>query len=62
MVFTQDFYLTSGEEVQLGTGASATVFRVDPLTGKLTLDPSLPPFTAIFRRDDDNTLFETFAR
>jgi hypothetical protein len=61
-VFTHDFYITSVEELQLGTGSDARVYRVDPATGALTLDASLTPLTVIPSRAAYNTLFDTFGR
>jgi len=61
-VFTHDFYITSVEELQLGTGSDARVYRLDSKTGKATLDPTLKPFTNIPKRSTYNKLFDTFAK
>ncbi len=59
LVFTHDFYITSVEEIQVGTGTDAIVYRVDQAAGTLTAQ-SLTPLTDIPSRVAYNTLFDTF--
>jgi hypothetical protein len=61
-VFTQDFYATAIEEIQLGTGSDAIVYTVDQTSGLLTPAVDLDPITAIPLRGDFNSLFDTFGR
>lgn len=43
-VFTGYFYVTAFEELQIGTGSGARVFRINDRTGTLTEDSGLEPF------------------
>jgi hypothetical protein len=43
-VFTGYFYVTAFEELQIGIGDGAQVYRIDDVAGTLTADPSLMPF------------------
>ncbi|MBU1222049.1 hypothetical protein KKF34_04690 [Myxococcota bacterium] len=59
-VFTHDFYITSIEELQLGVGDDAVVYKVDSTTGLLTLDNSLSVNSNLPERTAFNALFDTF--
>jgi hypothetical protein len=45
-VFTGYFWVTAFEELQLGLGPSALVFRIDDVNGKLLPAPDLQPIDA----------------
>lgn len=62
IVFTQDFYTTSVEELQLGVSAVAKVYQIDQATGGLTLQTDGLAITSIPQRSDFNALFDTFGR
>ncbi len=61
-VFTQDFYATAIEEIQLGIGDDAVVYKVDQRTGNLTADATLLPLVALPSRSAFNKLFDDFGR
>ncbi len=61
-VFTHDFYATAFEELQLGTGDDAQVFRIDPVRGSLQPDSSLQPLVELPERAEFEALFESFGK
>ncbi|MBI2423893.1 MAG: hypothetical protein HYV27_13765 [Candidatus Hydrogenedentes bacterium] len=59
-VNTAEVSLTSVEEVQIGVGPDARVYKVDPETGTPALDETLQPLLSVPDRAFYTELFETF--
>ncbi|MBX3179605.1 MAG: hypothetical protein KF886_19795 [Candidatus Hydrogenedentes bacterium] len=56
-----DIYLTAVEELQIGVGPDAKVYRIDDVNGAAVLDPGLEPIREIPSRSGYNELVDMIA-